>query len=102
MRRENFYVYILKCCDGSTYTGLTNDLRRRIIEHQEGLLKGCYTHNRRPITLIYFEHFMDPMSAMCREKQIKKWSRGKKPALAKGDTRRLMPLPRAQVSTSTT
>jgi putative endonuclease len=102
MRREDFYVYILKCHDGSTYTGITNDLRRRIIEHQEGLLKGCYTQNRRPITLLYFEHFKDPISAICREKQIKKWSRGKKLALVKGDTGLLKQLSKAHVSTSST
>jgi len=48
------------------------------------------------------EHFMDPMSAMCREKQIKKWSRGKKLALAKGDTGLLKQISKAHVSTSST
>ncbi len=102
MKRENFYVYILKCCDESIYTGITNDLRRRIIEHQEGLLKGCYTHNRRPVILLYFEHFKDPISAICREKQIKKWSRGKKLALAKGDVGLLKQLSKTHVSSSST
>jgi len=42
------YVYILKCSDDSYYTGLTNDLDRRIVEHDEGLIPDCYTWRRRP------------------------------------------------------
>lgn len=99
---KSYYVYLLKCQDGYIYTGITNDLPRRLVEHQEGLLKRCFTLNRRPVTLIYYEQFNDPLSAICREKQIKRWSRAKKMALAKGEEDILRKLSRSHVSTSST
>ena len=76
-----YYTYIVKCSDGSYYTGVTNNLQRRINEHESGLDPKCYTYKRRPIELVYSEYFFDIRYAIDREKQIKRWSRKKKEAL---------------------
>ncbi len=73
-------VYILKCADGSYYTGVTNNIERRLSEHQSGYHQG-YTNIRLPVELMYFEEFNNPLRAIEREKQIKGWSRAKKEAL---------------------
>ena len=52
-----YYVYILKCSDGLTYTGITNNIARRFSEHQNGLNKNCFTFNRRPLELIFKQEF---------------------------------------------
>lgn len=78
---NTYYVYILKCSDGSYYTGITNDLERRVWEHDNGEILNCYTHNRRPLILEYFEKYCDVTNAIAREKQIKRWSRIKKESL---------------------
>ena len=78
---KTYFVYILKCNDDSYYTGFTNNLERRLIEHDEGLNKEAYTHNKKPLTLVWFETFNDVNNAIATEKQIKGWSRRKKEAL---------------------
>lgn len=78
------WVYILKCSDGSYYTGVTNNLNRRLTEHQSGGHKG-YTSVRLPVELVYSREISKPMDAIAAEKQIKKWSRAKKEALIKAD-----------------
>ena len=78
------FVYILECSDGSYYTGVTNNLERRLYEHQSGSHSG-YTSVRLPAKLVFSQEFDDPMTAIRREKQIKGWSRVKKEALIKGD-----------------
>jgi putative endonuclease len=80
-----YYVYILKCSDNLTYTGITNDLSRRLEEHQKGLNKNCFTYKRRPLELIFKQDFNDIKQAIYFEKKIKKWSAKKKFALANGD-----------------
>jgi putative endonuclease len=75
------YVYILACSDDSYYTGITNDIERRLYEHDAGLDQESYTYIRRPLVLKYLEQFDDINKAIEREKQIKKWSRKKKEAL---------------------
>ena len=75
------YVYILKCSDGSYYTGITSNLPKRILEHTTGKHLDSYTYNRRPIELVYYAEFTDINLAIQSEKQIKKWSRLKKEAL---------------------
>lgn len=80
----SFWVYILRCSDGSYYTGHTDDLERRIGQHQHGEVAG-YTHDRRPVELVFSESFTDRIDALEREQQIKDWSRKKKEALIKGD-----------------
>ena len=76
------YMYILKCADGSFYTGSTTNLEWRLYQHEIG--KGSeYTRKRLPIELVYYEKFERIDEAYAREKQIQKWSRGKKEALIK-------------------
>jgi len=77
----NFYVYILKCSDKKYYTGVTNNLERRLEEHHQGINKNCYTFTRRPLELMYHINFIDPLEAIKWEKKIKDWSRKKKEAL---------------------
>ncbi|MDA8214354.1 MAG: GIY-YIG nuclease family protein [Nitrospiraceae bacterium] len=97
---KSYYVYILQCSDGSYYTGVTNNVERRLYEHQEGLIDGCYTHNKRPVKLVYMEEFSDVLDAISREKQIKGWSRKKKEALIAGDFEKLVELAKGHSSTS--
>ncbi len=74
------YMYILKCADNTYYTGSTNNLFRRLQEHQN--CEGAnYTKNRLPVTLVYFEVFDRIDSAYYREKQVQGWSKAKKEAL---------------------
>ncbi len=75
------YVYILKCSDKNYYTGVTNDLERRLKEHEAGIDTESFTYNRRPVELVYHELFTDYNLAIDWEKRIKKWSRKKKEAL---------------------
>ncbi|MES2680933.1 MAG: GIY-YIG nuclease family protein [Bacteroidota bacterium] len=72
------YVYILKCSDGSYYTGVTNNPERRLEEHNFGINKDAYTYSRRALELVYRERFDDFNLAISWEKRIKKWSRKKK------------------------
>lgn len=76
------YTYILKCKDDSLYTGWTNDLKKRITNHNAG--KGAkYTKARRPVELVYYEEFQTREEAMKREYAIKQLSRKEKEALIK-------------------
>jgi putative endonuclease len=84
-----FYVYILKCADSTYYVGVTNDLDRRINEHQSGSKPGSYTSTRLPIELVYYAEFTEPETAFTFETQIKKWSRAKKEALINGEYEKL-------------
>lgn len=71
------YTYILKCRDESLYTGWTNDLDKRINDHNAG--KGAkYTKPRRPVELVYYETFKTKEEAMKREYAIKQMSRRRK------------------------
>jgi len=84
-------MYILECSDGSYYTGSTNNLERRLQQHQSG--EGAnHTKKRLPVTLIYYEEFQRVDQAFYREKQIQGWSRKKKEALIKGDFKTLKKL----------
>jgi putative endonuclease len=78
---HNYYVYVVQCSDAFYYTGITNDLERRIEEHNHGVNPTCYTFKRRPVVLKYFEHYTDVTQAIQREKQLKGWSKAKKEAL---------------------
>ena len=82
---KTYYVYILKCSDGLTYTGITNNISRRFEEHQNGLNKTCFTYKRRPLELIFNQEFNNVEQAIYFEKKIKKWSAKKKFALANGE-----------------
>jgi tRNA/rRNA methyltransferase len=80
----SFYVYVLRCADGSYYTGHTDDLERRVAEHQSGAVPG-YTHDRRPVELKWAQDFPSRIEALERERQVKDWSRAKKEALFRSD-----------------
>jgi len=80
-----YFVYILKCYDGLTYTGVTNNVSRRLDEHQRGLNKNCFTFKRIPLELIFHQEFNDVNQAIYFEKKIKNWSGKKKLALANGN-----------------
>ena len=74
------YTYIVKCSDGTLYTGWTNDLEKRVSAHNSG--KGAkYTKNRRPVALVYYEEFCTKEEAMHREYEIKQMTRQKKQRL---------------------
>lgn len=81
---KTYYVYILRCRDGSYYTGITNDFERRLQEHSEGTDGKCYTVKRRPVKLVYRVEFQEVNFAISYEKQIKRWSRAKKEAMIHG------------------
>lgn len=71
------YTYIVRCSDGTLYTGWTNDLKKRIKDHNEG--RGAkYTRARRPVVLAYYEEFDTKEEAMSREWAIKHMTRRKK------------------------
>ena len=67
-----YYVYLLECCDGSFYTGVTNDISQRMIEHQQGTDKEFYTFNRRPVILKHYLIFNYINDAIFIEKKLKK------------------------------
>ncbi len=82
------WMYILKCADGSYYTGSTNNLDFRIAQHNAG--EGSnHTRERRPVELVYFEEFQRIDDAFRREKQIQGWSRKKKDTLILGQVEKL-------------
>lgn len=77
------YTYILKCSDGSLYTGWTNDLEKRVAAHKEG--RGAkYTKSHLPVALVYHEVFETKEEAMRREYQIKHMTRAEKLSLIGG------------------
>ena len=76
---REFYVYIMANRSKTLYTGMTNDLERRVAEHIAGLSK--FTAKYRMKKLVYYEAVNDPVSAISREKEIKGWLRSKKIAL---------------------
>jgi len=78
---KHYYVYIVRCSDKSYYTGITNDVLRRVTEHNTEFKPKSYTFSRRPVSLVYVESYPESMPAILREKQIKNWSRKKKEAL---------------------
>ena len=79
-----FWVYILRCSDGSYYTGHTDSLEKRIAEHKAGEIPG-YTSTRRPVELAFVEVFQSRDEALASEMRIKGWSRKKKEAMIRGD-----------------
>ena len=80
------YVYMLLCRDRSYYVGTAtgDDLSPRIAQHQSGAFPG-YTFNRRPVRLVWSEHFARITDAIAMERKLKGWSRAKKEALANND-----------------
>ena len=79
--RKIYYVYIIKCSDNSYYVGVTNNLQKRINEHNDGIDSMSYTFSRRPVKLVFNQEFLDVNDAIIFEKKLKGWSRAKKEAL---------------------
>ena len=91
------WLYILRCADGSYYTGSTNNLPLRLAQHHAG--EGCdYTRQRLPVELVFTEEFPSEHQAFLRERQVKGWSRAKKEALLRGDWDALVKLSRSRSS----
>ncbi len=80
-----FYIYILKCSDGSFYTGSTQTLDLRIAQHQQAYFSDCYTAKRLPCELVYQASFDSRKQSLSIARQIKGWSRQKKKALINDD-----------------
>ncbi len=74
------YTYIVKCNDGTLYTGWTNNLKKRLEAHNSGT-GAKYTRSRHPVELVYYEIFSTKEEAMSREFHIKKLTRSEKDAL---------------------
>lgn len=79
----NYFVYILKCADKSLYVGCTNDIEKRLKQHNESKWGAHYTKIRRPVILKHSEEFQTLKEARKREAEIKGWRREKKLALIK-------------------
>ena len=79
-----FWVYRLRCSDGSYYTGHADNLEKRLAEHQVAEIP-CYTSTRFPVELIFSQEFQSRAEALERERQVKGWSRAKKEALVRGE-----------------
>jgi putative endonuclease len=89
------WTYILRCNDGSYYTGSTIDLERRLWEHNEGF-GANFTAKRRPVVLVFAEESESIETAFRREKQVQGWSRAKKEALIAREWHRLPGLSRSE------
>jgi putative endonuclease len=77
-----YYVYLLRCIDGSFYTGVSNDVERRFHQHTMGHDPGSYTFSRRPLQLVYVGEFERIDEAIAFEKRLKGWTHAKKRAFA--------------------
>jgi putative endonuclease len=80
-----FFVYILRCSDNSLYTGHTDNLEKRLSEHQSADCPSCYTSSKLPVELVFYTTFGSRDEAIDAERQIKGWSRTKKQALIEND-----------------
>ena len=79
-----FFIYILECNDGSYYVGHTDNIEKRISEHEQGKISS-YTKTRLPVKGVYIQDFMTRDEAINAERQVKGWSRKKKIALINND-----------------
>ncbi len=77
MSEKTYFVYILRCADDTLYTGITNDLIKRLRAHNNGTA-AKYTRSRRPVQMIYSEAAADKSAALKRESQIKSFTREEK------------------------
>jgi putative endonuclease len=77
-----WYIYILLCFDNSLYTGATNNIEKRFLDHKNGK-GGHYTRSHKPLKIIHSETFSSKSEALKREWEIKSWSRDKKIAVLK-------------------
>jgi len=82
---DGAHLYIVRCADGSYYTGTARSgLEQRIAQHNSGAFDG-YTAKRRPVVLVFSQWFDHIADAIAAERQVKGWSRAKKEALIRGD-----------------
>ncbi len=81
LKAEQWYVYMVRCNDGSLYTGITTDLARRVAEHNGSARGARYTKARRPVSLVYDEGCQDRSSACRHEWQLKQLGRSAKETL---------------------
>jgi len=81
---DQWYLYLLRCSDGSLYTGITNNLERRFKMHQAGKASR-YTRSHGPVEMVYSETCGDRSSALIRECEVKEWPRAKKEKLISGE-----------------
>lgn len=91
-----FYVYILKCNDGSFYTGYTDNLAKRLVQHSQAHFKNCYTVGRLPVRLAFQGAFKTKERALIIEKQINEWSKKQKQALIDDNWSEIMRLSRKE------
>lgn len=78
----SYFFYILRCADNSLYCGMTNNLGKRVKEHNSDSARGSkYVRARRPVTMVYHEEFPDIKTAMAREREVKKWRKSEKELL---------------------
>ena len=87
----SFCAYMLRCSDGSYYVGHTDDLERRMAQHEAGEMPG-YTHDRRPVALVWSESFGTREEALAAEMRVKGWTRAKKESLIRGDWNKISDL----------
>ena len=78
---DNWYVYMVRCNDGTLYTGITNDLEKRVDAHNSGKDGARYTRSRRPVELVYSQQVESKSAAAKLEYQFKKLPRSKKKKL---------------------
>ncbi|MEM9235033.1 MAG: GIY-YIG nuclease family protein [Pseudomonadota bacterium] len=95
-----FFVYILRCADGSYYVGSHrgDDLSVRVAEHNSGKYPNAWTFKRRPVELMWSDCWPEAEPAIAAEQQIKKWSRAKKAALIRGEIGELKRLAQSRTS----
>lgn len=84
---------MLECADKSYYVGHTDNLELRVAQHQSGVIPG-YTHERRPVRLVFSDGFSTRLEALEAERRLKGWGRAKKEALIAGDWARISELGR--------
>jgi putative endonuclease len=86
-----FYLYILRCADGSYYTGSYrgDDIATRVSEHQNGQYPDAWTASRLPVELVYSDNFESIEDCIAAERRVKGWSRSKKEAIIAGHWEKL-------------
>ena len=87
--KDNWYVYIVECSDGSYYTGITKDVKRRVLEHNYSFKAAKYTRSRRPVNLLFRYTVLSQSEALKMEIKIKKMTKKMKTELIKSDKNEL-------------
>ena len=81
MKKNKYFFYMVRCADGSLYSGITTELERRVTEHNSSIKGAKYTRIKRPVTLVYSERFPTRSEAQKREYQVKSYSKKQKEQL---------------------